>query len=49
MLDTITPVILTYNEDANIARVLESLKWAKDIVVVDSYSTDETLNILHGN
>ncbi len=46
MLNQITPVILTYNEEANIARVLDALEWAKDIVVVDSYSTDETLSII---
>ena len=42
----ITPLILTYNEEPNIHRVLERLTWAKDILVVDSYSSDRTLNIL---
>lgn len=46
MLNSITPVLLTYNEGQNIARTLSRLKWAKDIVVVDSGSTDETLSIL---
>ena len=46
MLDSITPVILAYNEEANIARVLDALHWAKNIVVVDSYSADETPNII---
>jgi len=46
MLETITPVILTYNEAPNIQRTLEKLSWAKRIVVVDSYSNDETLQIL---
>ena len=45
MLAQITPLILTYNEAPNIARVLESLSWARDIVVVDSFSDDETLKI----
>ncbi len=45
MLDQITPLILTYNEAPNIGRVLESLRWAKNIVVVDSFSTDETTTI----
>src|SRR5215213_2297753 len=45
MLDQITPLILTYNEAANIGRALENLKWARDIVVVDSFSDDETLEI----
>ena len=46
MLDRITPVLLTYNEAPNIARTLSRLTWAKDIVVVDSGSNDETLAIL---
>ncbi len=46
MLDQITPVILTYNEEANIERTLAQLSWAKRIVVVDSFSTDATLDIL---
>src|SRR5262249_55851370 len=46
MLDQITPVLLTYNEEENIGRTLSRLRWAKDIVVVDSDSTDGTLTIL---
>lgn len=46
MLDLITPLILTYNEAPNIGRTLERLNWANDIVVVDSFSDDETLDIL---
>lgn len=45
MLDRITPLILTWNEEANIGRVLEKLRWAREVVVVDSGSTDETRNI----
>jgi glycosyltransferase involved in cell wall biosynthesis len=43
MLEQITPLILTYNEAPNISRNLERLQWAEDIVVVDSFSDDETL------
>jgi len=46
MLDSITPLILTYNEAPNIGRTLEQLRWASDIVVVDSFSDDETLEIV---
>ena len=42
MLDRITPLILTWNEDANIGRVLDKLRWAREVVVVDSGSTDGT-------
>jgi glycosyltransferase involved in cell wall biosynthesis len=48
MLHRITPLILTFNEAANIGRTLEKLSWARDIVVVDSYSEDETLHIIRG-
>ncbi|MBD2596473.1 glycosyltransferase family 2 protein [Nostoc spongiaeforme FACHB-130] len=46
MLTKITPLILTYNEAPNIGRTLQYLTWAKTIIVIDSYSTDETLEIL---
>ena len=46
LLDKITPLILTHNEAANIGRTLEELRWASDIVVVDSFSDDETVEIL---
>src|SRR5688500_5120622 len=45
MLDRITPLILTYNEAPNIARTLDSLRWASEVVVVDSFSTDDTATI----
>src|SRR4026207_516147 len=45
MLDQITPLILTYNEAPNIARALAGLSWAADVVVVDSFSDDETVAI----
>ncbi|HJU92485.1 MAG TPA: glycosyltransferase, partial [Pyrinomonadaceae bacterium] len=45
MLDQITPLILTYNEAPNIARTLTGVSWAKDIVVVDSFSDDDTPEI----
>lgn len=48
MLQEITPVILTFNEERNIGRTLSRLTWASDIVVVDSYSTDKTLDVVRG-
>jgi glycosyltransferase involved in cell wall biosynthesis len=42
----ITPLILTYNEAPNIHRTVEKLFWAKRIVVIDSGSTDETVEVL---
>ncbi len=46
MIEEITPLILTYNEEANIARTIKRLTWAHRIVVIDSYSTDATIEIL---
>lgn len=37
--------IVTHNEEDNIRDALESVKWADEIVVVDSFSTDRTLDI----
>lgn len=42
---SVTPVILTYNEEPNIRRTLESLCWAERVVVLDSHSTDATESI----
>lgn len=47
MLEEVTPLILTFNEAPNIDRTLKRLAWAKTIIVIDSYSTDKTLEILH--
>lgn len=46
MIEDITPLVITFNEAANIARTLDRLVWAQRIVVVDSGSTDETLEII---
>src|SRR6185312_1498639 len=36
-------VIITKNEEANIARTLKSVEWAEERIVVDSGSTDRTV------
>ena len=38
-------LILTYNEELNLSRCLESVKWSDDVVVLDSYSNDRTVKI----
>lgn len=39
-------LILTKNEEPNIKRVLDQLTWIDRVVVLDSFSTDETIAIL---
>ena len=46
MISLVSVVILTYNEEQNIQRCLESLKdFTDDVVIVDSFSKDVTLKI----
>ncbi len=42
----ISVVVTTFNEEANIAACLESLLWCDEILVVDSFSTDRTPEIV---
>lgn len=42
---TLSVAIITKNEEANLARTLESVCWASEIVVVDSGSTDRTVSV----
>jgi glycosyltransferase involved in cell wall biosynthesis len=42
---TIAVVILTYNEEVNLAGCLESVRWCDDVVVLDSFSGDGTVAI----
>lgn len=42
----LSAVIITYNEEENISRCLDSLSFADEIVVMDSFSSDKTLEIV---
>jgi glycosyltransferase involved in cell wall biosynthesis len=42
---SLTALILTYNEQENIRRALEALVWVPKVIVVDSFSNDQTLEI----
>lgn len=44
-MQKVTAIIPTYNEEANIERSLQSVQWADEIIVVDSFSTDRTVEI----
>ncbi len=43
---SISLIVLTYNEEKNLEHCLNSVKeWAHEIIIVDSFSTDATLDI----
>lgn len=42
---SISVLILTLNEEANLPDCLESVNWSNEVTVFDSYSTDRTLKI----
>ncbi len=44
-MKSVSVTIITLNEERNIERCLQSVQWADEIVVVDSGSTDRTLDI----
>ncbi len=41
----ISVLILTLNEEANLQRCLDAVKWSDDVVVFDSFSSDRTVEI----
>lgn len=45
MREKISACITCFNEEGNIRRCLESVRWCDEIVVVDSFSTDQTVAI----
>jgi hypothetical protein len=42
---SISCFIICFNEERNIRRCLESVKWCDEVIIVDSLSTDRTLEI----
>ncbi len=45
-MEKLSILLPTFNEENTILDCLESVKWADEILVVDSYSTDRTLEIV---
>lgn len=44
-MQKLSVIITTHNESHNIRGVLESVAWAAEIMIVDSFSTDDTVQI----
>jgi len=44
-MSELSVIIITYNEQENIRDCLESVKWSDEIVIVDSFSNDKTVEI----
>jgi glycosyltransferase involved in cell wall biosynthesis len=42
---SLTALILTKNEEPNLRRVLDKLTWLEKVIILDSYSTDSTIEI----
>src|SRR5580693_5500828 len=47
MPKTLSVAMIAMNEEANLPRTLESVRWADEIVIVDSGSKDRTIEIAH--
>jgi len=45
-MDRITAIIPTFNEEVNIKEAIESVLWCDEIIVVDSFSRDRTVEIV---
>ena len=41
----VSAVVIAYNDEPNMRPCLESVKWADELIVVDSHSTDATAAI----
>jgi len=44
-MEKVSITVITYNEEKSIERCLNSLTWADEIVVLDSFSTDQTVTL----
>ena len=44
-MEKITAIIPTYNEELSIEKAIKSVLWADEIIIVDSFSTDRTVEI----
>lgn len=48
-MEKVSGLIITYNEERNIAAVLSCFNFCEEIIIVDSFSTDKTVEIAQKN
>ena len=44
-MNNLSAIIITKNEGLNIQRCLDSISWINEVIMVDGFSNDDTLNI----
>ena len=44
-MNKISAIIPTFNEEHNIASAIDAVSWADEVIVVDSLSSDKTVEI----
>jgi glycosyltransferase involved in cell wall biosynthesis len=44
--NSLSALVITYNEEVNIERTLASIHWISEVLIIDSGSNDRTLNII---
>ncbi len=46
-MHSLSVVVITYNEERKLRRCLDPVAWADEIIVIDSFSSDDTMDIAH--
>ena len=44
-MTALSVIVVAFNEEVNISRCLESVKWADELILIDSFSTDRTIEL----
>ena len=48
-MEKVTAIIPTFNEERHIVDAIQSVRWANEVLVVDSFSTDKTVELAKAN
>ena len=44
-MESITGIVITLNEQENIEKCIQSIKWVDELIVVDTGSSDNTIEL----